>query len=43
MVAALPWQLHVEGGEHVEEGPGEDHVVVAVEEEHDDTRGQPDP
>ena len=42
VVALLPGQLGGEGGEEVVEGPGEDDVVVAVEEEHDDTGGQAD-
>ena len=42
MLARLPRQLGREGGEEVVEGPGEDHVVVAVEEEDDDAGGQAD-
>ena len=36
MATVLPRQLSGEGCEEVVEGPGQDHVVVAVEEEHDD-------
>ena len=36
VVTAVPGQVRGEGGKEVVEGPGQDHVVVAVEEEHDD-------
>ena len=42
MVARLPWQLTGEGGEEVVERPGEDDVVVAVQEEDNDAGGQAD-
>ena len=38
----LPRQLSREGGEEVVESPGQDDVVVAVQEEDDDARGQAD-
>ena len=33
VIAGVPRQLSGEGGEHVVEGPGEDHLVVTVHEE----------
>ncbi len=36
VVTRLPRQLGRERGKEVVEGPGQDHVVVTVEKEHDD-------
>ena len=40
VVAALPWQLGRERREHVVKCPRQDHVVVAVQKEHDHCGGK---
>ena len=42
VVATFPRQFGSEGGEHVVKGPRQDDVVVAVQEENNDSGGESD-
>lgn len=42
IVAAVPWKFRGERRKEVVQSPGEDDVVVAVEEEHNDDACKPD-
>ena len=42
VTALWPGQHVRERGEHVVEGPGQDDIVVAIEEKHDESRCYPD-